>query len=192
MTPPDRSKCPYRDPRRAARGASRARARLLGLLIGVLALAACSSPPRGPRFEPAAPPPENRGRVYVYRVDDRGSLATVFVTIDGRKLGSFDNLEYDTLELAAGSHHLRAGMRGFAWMAWGWNDQRFRIEPGETVYLELSVRLSAQPVTGTRELEIAGRASGGASENVFILRQGAAEANTALAQTTRLAEPADP
>ena len=78
--------------------------------------------------------------LYLYRADDRGSLATVRVTLDGRLVGSLQNREYETIELHAGTHHLRAGMRGFAFLAWGWNDHRFRVKPGETVYLEISVR----------------------------------------------------
>jgi hypothetical protein len=155
------------------------------LMVAVLT-GACASAPKGPPFKPAPPPPENRTRVYIYRIDDRPSLATVRVTIDGQSLGVLRNFEYETIELPAGSHHLRAGMRGFAWMAWGWNEHRFRAQAGETIYLELSVRLAEQPVTGTRQLEIAGREGGGASENVFILRQSEAEARARLLQTTRL------
>jgi hypothetical protein len=153
---------------------------------------ACSSTPKGPPFAAAAPPAENRARVYVYRIDDRNSLATVRVTIDGQALGTLRNLEYETIELAAGTHQLRAGMRGFAWMAWGWNEHRFLAKPGDTLYLELSVRLAENPSPGTRELEIAGRAGGGASENIFILRQSESEARARLTETTRIAQEAAP
>lgn len=165
------------------------RAPLYLLLLACIA-AACAKPPLGPPFEAAPPPPEHRGRVYVYRADERGSLATVRITIDGLEVGRFRNGEYETLELPAGTHHLRAGLRGFGMLAWGWNKHRFRLKPGEIVYLEISVRLTARSAPATRELEIAGRPSGAASENVFIVPRSAVDALADLEATTRLARSA--
>ncbi len=156
------------------------------LLILACMATACAKPPAGPAFEPAPPPPDHRGRLYVYRSDQPGSLASVRITIDGLEVGRFRNNEYETLELSTGQHHLRAGMRGFGLLAWGWNSHRFRLGPGESVYLKISVRLNEHSTPGTRDLEIAGRASGAASENVFILRQSAEEALADLITTTRL------
>jgi len=148
---------------------------------------ACATPPLGPPFEPAPPPPDHRGRVYLYRVDDRSSLATVRVEIDGLEVDRFRNNEYETHELPAGTHHLRAGLRGFGLLAWGWNQHRFRLKPGETVYLKISVRLTARAAPDVQALEIAGGPSGAASENVFIVPRPAKEALSELAATTRLA-----
>jgi hypothetical protein len=125
--------------------------------------------------------------VYIYRTDERASLASVRITIDGLELARFRNSEYETLELPAGRHHLQAGMRGFGLVAWGWNNHRFRLRPGETVYLKISVRLTERMAPGASSIEIAGRPSGVASENVFITPRSATEALRDLEVTTRLA-----
>lgn len=160
------------------------------LVVLVCIATACTKPPAGPPFEPAPPPPDHRGRLYLYRSDQPGSLASVRVTIDGLEVGRFRNNEYETLELSTGEHHLRAGMRGFGLLAWGWNNHRFPLGPGDTVYLRISVRLTEHSAPQARDLEIAGRLGGAASENVFILRVSAEEALSDLALTTRLPRPA--
>lgn len=147
---------------------------------------ACTRAPLGPPFEAAATP-EHRARLYVYRADVRGSLATVHVTLDGRPVGRFRNHEYETLELTAGSHKLHATLRGLGLTAWGWNDYQILLEPGQTLYLELSVRLTARAAPEASGLEIAGRTSGAASENVFIVPRSAKDALPDLRATTRLA-----
>lgn len=59
------------------------------------------------------------------------------------------------------------------------------MRAGETVYLEISVRMSAQPMPGPgQDVEIQGRTSGSASENVFIQRRPAVDALPILANTT--------
>ncbi len=148
----------------------------------------------GPPFEPAPPSSPDRGRVYLYRLDERESLASVRVALDGKSIGRFRDHEYTTLELPPGPHRLRVGLRGFGWLAWGWNEHRFRLAPGETLYIKLAVRLSARTVPQSRELEIAGREPGTASENVFIILPTEREALTDLAATTRRDEgpPSDP
>jgi len=181
-------------PRRLRRlGGSRRRGSVVLLLWLALLLTGlgtgCAGTPEGPAFEWAPPPPEHRGRVYVYRVDPRANLSTVRVQIDGREIGSFQPGEYETLELAAGSHRLAAGMRGFALLSWGWNEHRFSLEPGQTLFLEISVRLDQRdesnmpPPSG---LEIGGRAEGQARQNVFILTIPRAEAQTVLPSMKRL------
>ena len=156
-------------------------------ILGVIALAAaCAAAPTGPPFEPAPPPSPDRGRIYLYRIDERESLASVRVAIDGDPLGRLHDREYTTLELPPGSHELRVGLRGFGWLAWGWNEHRFRLAPGETHYIKLSVRLSSSPVARSRELEIAGREAGRASENVFIILPSEREALAELATTRRI------
>lgn len=152
--------------------------------------AACAQAPLGPNFSRAEPPPEHRGQVYVYRNDPRNSLAVVAVTIDGRTTGTFRNREYETLEIASGSHRLRAGLRGFAFLNLGWNDHTFRVRPGQAVYLKLEVRLDSPSApaapTAPRELEIGGRPEATGTENVFIREIPEAEALEELALTTRL------
>ncbi len=157
---------------------------LVALLL--LWLSACASAPLGPPFERAPFPPESRARLYLFRVDDRPSLSTVRVTLDGREIGSFRNREYETLELSAGSHHLRAGMRSIALVAWGWNEQRIRFSPGETLFVQLSVRLTEREQPAAAGLEIAGRGSGAASENVYIQIQPERDALAMIEGTTRL------
>jgi hypothetical protein len=159
---------------------------LLPFLVLMMMASGCARAPLGPPFDRAPLPPEHRARIYLYRTDDRSSLATVRVTIDGQEVGRFRDHEYETLELAAGQHHLRAGMRGFGFIAWGWNEQTIHIRPGETVYFMISVRLAAQSTSTAREIDIAGRPSGAASENVFVLPRSAAEALSDLDTTTRL------
>ena len=151
-----------------------------------LVAGACAKPPAGPPFELAPPPAENRARIYLFRSDPRPSRSTVRVTIDGREFGTFRNAEYETLELAPGSHQLRAGMRSLAFVAWGSNEQRLRLRPGETIFVQLSVRLTERPQPGGRELEIPGRTSGAASENVFLQIRPEQAALEQLRATTRL------
>jgi hypothetical protein len=156
-----------------------------GLLLTLLLGSACATAPLGPPFSLAPAPAENRARVYLYRSDPHASLSTVRVTIDGREIGELRNDEYETLEVSAGSHHLRAGVRSIVLVAWGWNEQRVRLEPGETLFVELSVRLTEREQPATPGLEIAGRASGAASENVYLQIQPEKEALAALDTMTR-------
>jgi hypothetical protein len=158
----------------------------LALLPLTLISTGCGPKSFGPAFEQAPPPPPNRGRIYVYRADARSSLASVRVTIDGQSIGRFRDGEYQTLELPTGLRHVRAGLRGFGMLAWGWNDHRVRLTPGETVYLMVSVRLAAQEGPTSREMEIAGRDGGTASENVFIQRRSHGEALADLGSKTRI------
>ena len=160
-------------------------------LVAVLVFvgAACATTPVGPPFEWASPPPEHRGRVYVYRVDPRNSLANVHATIDGQKIGNFRNGEYQTFEISAGSHKLRAGMRGFGFFTLGWNELTFRVRPGEVVFVHLAVQLdsgSDSPLDTPRNLEIAGQSDDRYSENIFISTRTREEAYVALQGSTRL------
>ncbi len=172
------------------RRARATRSRIPGLFrvfVGLsLLTSACASPPAGPFFALASEPPENRARIYLFRADDRPSLSRVRITIDGRDIGTFRNGEYETLEVSAGSHHLRAGLRSIALVAWGWNDQRIRLEPGKTIFIQLSVRLSERALPGGRDLEIAGRAGGAVSENVYLQIQPKSKALARIGVTTRL------
>jgi hypothetical protein len=62
------------------------------------------------------------------------------------------------------------------------------VRPGETRFIELSVRLEERGAPGpghSRDLEIAGRPESAASENVFILDRPRPEAE-AILPTTRL------
>lgn len=159
-----------------------------GLLL-ILALAACPQTPRGPGFVVAPAPSKHRARLYIYRADPRSSLSEIRVTLDGLEVGLFRDAEYETMEVAAGSHNLRAGLRSLGFVAWGWNTQRIRLTPGETVYIELSVRLTERPTPSGQETRIAGRESGAASENVFIQRRGEPTARKIIRTTTRLPTP---
>jgi len=168
-----------------------ARLALAFVLVATIPLvSACAQTPLGPSFTRAELPPEHRGRVYVYRNDPRTSLAVVNTSIDGRTTGTFRNREYQTVEIAAGSHRLRAGMRGFAFLNLGWNDHTFRVRPGEVVYLKLEVRLdsraSATTPAAPRELEIGGRPEATGTENIFIREVSEEAALEELAITTRL------
>jgi len=157
-----------------------------GLLLVALLGVGCAGAPLGPPFRSLEPPPDHRARLVLYRTDKQGSLASVQITIDGRELGRFRDHEYDSILLSPGMHILRARLRGFGLLSWGWNDHRFRLAPGETTYLEISVRLDAREAPSSRELEIAGRTGGVASENVFIVPKSAQEALKNLVSTTRL------
>ena len=163
------------------------RSTCLGFLVAVVVLGGCAQAPIGPAFKEAAAPPETRARIYIFREDPRPSFSSVRLTLDGREVGTFRNGEYETFELSAGSHHLRAGVRSIGLIAWGWNEQRIRVEPGESVYVQLSVRLTERPQPGGRELEIAGRTGGAVSENVYLQIRPHREAISQLAVTTRLA-----
>lgn len=163
------------------------------LVVGGFGLACATRPPPGPPFAAAPAPALGRARLYVYRVDPQPSLSTVELSIDGRARGRLGHGEYTTFEVSAGSHRLDLRQRGLAFASWGWNRQPIRAGSGETIYLEVSVRLHAQPsgqnapqsVQGSgRDLEIGGRPSGAASENVFLQHRAESDALSALAGTT--------
>jgi len=170
MKPSGRGRAEARGRITRREGQSGARAGLAACLVGLLL--ACASTPAGPPFRPESPPPPHRGRIYVYRADDQVSLARVRVDLDGREVGRLAHGEYETVEVSAGPHRLRAGLRGALLLAWGWNEHPLRLAPGETAYFRISVRLSehtAPPsAAGSSSLDIAGRGQGVASENVFI------------------------
>lgn len=163
------------------------RRRLRPLYCSLFALAvACVGAPSGPPFQLAEPPPDNRARLYVYRLDPHASYSTVRVSVAGRDLGQFRNGEYETVELPAGTRLLRAGVRSLAFVNWGWNEQRVRLEPGETAFVRLSVKLSESGPPEGSEADIAGRPSGRATQNVYIELRSEDQALEDLAGTTRL------
>jgi len=157
-----------------------------GLAVLLLSLAGCAKTPAGPAFEIAPPPPAGRARIYLFRADVRSSRSSIRVTIDGREIGTFQDREYETLEISAGPHHLRAGLRSITFVAFGWNEQRIRLAPGETIYIQLSARLTERAQPATRELEIAGRTSGAVSENVYLQIQPERDALPQLRKSTRI------
>ena len=162
-------------------------------LSGVLfAILGCATAAPGPPFEWAAEPPNHRGRIYLYRAETRTSLATVKASINGRDVGTFRDGQYETFEISAGGHRLKAAMRGVGFFNLGWNEHTFRVKPGETVFLHLEVRLdggAAGPLEGPRALDIGGRSDDSISENVFIGERSRAEAAPALETSTRLSTP---
>lgn len=162
-----------------------------GLVVLLLLSSGCGPKPYGPAFQMSPLPPPNRARLYVYRMDERTSLASVRLTIDGQEIGPFRDQEYETLVLPAGMRTVRAGLRGFGFMAWGWSVHKLRVQPGETAYLMLSVRMAEQTAPTSREVEIAGRDSGTASENVFIVPRSQAQALSELQRMTRLVSDSD-
>lgn len=158
-----------------------------GLVL--IAIVGCAGAPSGPAFQWAPTPPEHRGRVYLYRTDTRNSMAVVQASIGGQSIGTFRNHEYETLELPAGSHRLRAGMRGLGFLTLGWNEHRFRLKAGEIVFLHLDVRIdggTGVELMGPRELEIGGRSDHRVTENVFIGEQTRSDAISNLEISTRL------
>ena len=156
------------------------------MLATFVGLSACATDPvAGPAFAAAPEPSPGRTRLYVFRIDPHPSLSTVELAIDRQSEGNLRHGEYATFELAAGIHRLDLRQRGLAFVSWGWNGEQLRAQTGETIYLEVSVRMSAQPMPGTgREMEIAGRGSGAASENVFLQHRSRAEALERLSGTT--------
>ena len=160
-----------------------------GLLAGLLCVAGlggCAQTPNpGPAFEAAPVPAEGRSRLYVYRLDPQRSLSSVEIALDGRSVGELRHGEYATFDLTAAPHRVDFRQRGLAFVSWGWNRQTIRPKSGETIYLEVSVRMSERPMPDTgRDLEIGGRGGGATSENVFLQHRGAAEALDRLATTT--------
>jgi hypothetical protein len=146
----------------------------------------CARAPIGPAFEAASAPAPHRGRLYLYRADSRNSFSQVSVRVGGLQVGRFRDAEYETLELPAGLHNIRAGLRSLAGVAWGWNEQEIHLKPGESVFVEISVRLTERPQTGGRSLDIAGRTGGVASENVYLQRRSEKDALDRVQLTTRL------
>jgi hypothetical protein len=162
------------------------------VLSVLFAIFGCASTAPGPAFEWAAQPPNHRGRVYLYRADARTSLATVKASINGQEVGTFRDGEYETFEISAGGHRLRAGMRGLGFFSLGRNEHTFRVKPGETLFLHLEVRVDegAQPqLEGPRALDIGGRSDNRMSENIFIGERTRADATPDLEVSTRLSSP---
>jgi hypothetical protein len=158
----------------------------LHTLAAFVSLSACATTGApGPTFTAAPEPSPGRARLYVFRIDPQPSLSTVELAIDEKAEGHLRHGEYATFELAAGSHRIDLRQRGLAFLSWGWNGQQLRARAGETIYLEVSVRISAQPLPGSgRDLEIAGRDGGAASENVFLQHRGKAQALERLSAAT--------
>ena len=69
----------------------------------------------------------------------------------------------------------------------GWNEQRVFVEAGNITFVQLFVRLTDRPQPGGRDLDIAGRQSGTASENVYLQIQPEHDAIQRLRETTRAA-----
>lgn len=176
------------NPRASTNGATptpqRSVARAAGLALLMLALAACASRSTGPPFAFALEAPRDSGRVYVYRADPRGSLTRVKVTIDDRELGIFRDQEYETILVSPGEHRLRAEMRGLPYLPMGWNEHRFQIEPGETRFLQLEIRIESRQAS-PRSLEIGGRSNDVLAENVFIRERNRSDAERDLKATRR-------
>ena len=158
----------------------------LAIALSGTILVACAPRPTGPAFAEAPDPREDRGRIYLYRLDPRPSISPVQVRLDGRPIGVLHHGEYETVELSPGMHEIEAGVRSVAFVAWGWNDLGLHVGPGETAWLKLSVQLTERAQPGGRALEIAGRTGGAISENVYLQPMGQAEALRELAGTTRL------
>ncbi len=161
-------------------------------MLLLFTVAGCRASAPGPPFEWAPTPSAHRGRVYIYRIDERRSLSVVRASIDGEDIGTFRDHEYETLEIATGRYELRAGMRGFGFFSMGWNKSSFRVRPGEVVFLQLEVRIGTphEPTLGApRELEIGGRPEATPSENIFIIKRPAAKAAEDLELTRRLPSP---
>jgi hypothetical protein len=159
------------------------------LAVSLVGLLACAAPAPGPAFAPAAPPAPGHARLYLYRIDPHRSLSTVELALDGRKRGHLRAGEYASFELTTGDHELELRQRGLGFTSWGWNRMALRLEPGETVYLEVSVRVAAQPTPGSgRDLEIAGRDRGVAQENVFVQRRSESQARDRIAGSTLRAD----
>lgn len=152
---------------------------------GLMLLACAPRPTGAPFVEPPSPSPD-RARVTVYRLDPRASVSPVRLRIDGTPIGVLHHGEYETIELVPGVHPIEAGVRSVAWVAWGWNDLDLTVDPGETVYLKVSVRLMERSPPAGRALEIAGRPGGAVSENVYLQPMGASDARRELAGTTRI------
>lgn len=154
-------------------------------LISSLTVGCASDPVTGPVFVAETTAPEGHARVFVFRIDPQHSLSSVDLALDERSVGRLRNREYVRFDLLPGPHRLDFRQRGLAFASWGWNRQLLRVKAGETIYLEISVRMSAQPMPGSgQDLEIQGRPSGAASENVFIQRRSEADALPILADTT--------
>lgn len=156
------------------------------VLIALASFSGCAKPPTpGPAFAAAPEPAPGHARIYIFRVDPQHSMSRVEIGLDGDKRGHLGNDEYVTFEVAPGPHRLDFRQRGLAFASWGWNHQHLVAKPGETVYLEISVRISAQPMPSSGgDLEIPGRSGGAASENVFIQQRTQADAIGILADTT--------
>lgn len=159
--------------------------------VGLLLLA-CAPLPSGPPFVAPPSPAPDRARLTVYRLDPRASVSPVRILVGGVPIGVLRHGEYETVDLAPGVHEIEAGVRSIAWVAWGWNDLDLPLDPGETAYLKVSVRLTERSQPGGRALDIAGRTSGAVSENVYLQPMGAPEARRELAETTRIPPPAEP
>lgn len=165
---------------------------MLLLALASIGWAGCAREPTGPTFSWAPPPLPERGRIYVYRSDPRSSGSTVSARLDGQDLGHFRDGEYDTLEIPAGLHRLQVRMRGLAFLSWGWNTHQFRVQPGETVYLGISVRLEERGDRFTPpppEIEVSGWPEDYASKNVFIQQRPRTKAAEDLITTRRRTDP---
>ena len=150
-------------------------------LVCVLALLGASGcihdPTVGPLYTGAAPPLPGAARVFLYRIDPHHSFSTVEIRFDNEQPLQILDEEYITAELEEGTHEIAFRLRRrLGWPSGSWRKQRIRAKDGETIFFEIAVGVTEQQTPSGRDLEIAGRATGTAGENVSVRIKSESEA----------------
>ena len=109
---------------------------LLALLTGCL-LGCAGGKPKGPVFEPLAPPDAASSLIYVYRLDALRGTGGGPVKIDGERFATLRNGEYVAIVVDPGRHEFRAALLWLGLIARSWNSLVVEARPGETHFVKL-------------------------------------------------------
>ena len=109
--------------------------RYLVISISILALAACSSMPSGPKFQGVSVTPRpSESVLYVYRPNAYYGMAVTYsILLNDKKIADLGNDGYFPLAVEPGHYSIRPDTDGID------HPYEFDAESGETVFLRLKV-----------------------------------------------------
>lgn len=112
--------------------------------------------PKGPTFEPLAPPDGASTLVYIYRQDSIKGVSPARVKLDGDEIATMKNGEYLAIVIDPGVHEMSAALMWLGLIARSWNAVPIDAHPGETIYLKLFASMDELP-GATSEADVPGR-----------------------------------
>lgn len=157
---------------------------LSGTLLVLSTMGCVHDPTIGPLYAGTEEAKPGHARIYLYRHDPHHSFSTVEVRFDqGSPLQILDE-EYITVELEEGVHEVEFRLRRRIWgPRWSWRNQRIRARSGDTLFFEIAVGVTGSSTHTGREVAIAGRPVGTASESVSVEMKSEAEATSRIRMT---------
>jgi len=145
----------------------------LSIALVVLAIAAgCSlgcagGRPKGPVFEPLAPPDAASTLVYIYRLDTLRGADGARIKLDGERIATLRNGEYVAFVVDPGEHEVRASLLWLGFLTRSWNGLKLKADGGETLFVRVwaaTEELAAPPA----DAQIPGRAEQRGTAGLFM------------------------